>query len=139
MARASTNTALDPDRVAWVQNLMSRVLIHGSRERAIMAEFGIQRRQANNYILAARKEIRDAQALNKEERREALRHILGGVIERATESNDHRSVVSALRELASLDGLNEPDRIELTGSLSVVETDPVKARARLEDLRKIQG
>lgn len=135
----SRNAELAPEKLDRVLDLLPLLYHPLTLERKVAAEFGVGTRQARRYIATARQEIRDKNSQTRNERREELRDTFKMLLRKATEADDPRTAVAAARELANLDGLNEPDRVEITGSMSVVETDPQRARERLDALRKAQG
>lgn len=137
-----TRDKLDPVRIEWVRNLLMRTMIHHKRIRAIETEFGIKKRQAEVYIVAAREEIRRGNDIDRKERRDEMRLFLNDAIESAKADGDWKALSSLSRELTSLDGLKEPDTVrhEISGAMGLaIETDPVIVAARLEELRKKQG
>ena len=139
-----SRSPIDPARISWVQDLISRVMLHNSRINAIMREFGIKKRMAERYIVAAREEISRGNDIDRVARRDALRLAIEGVVDRATESGDHRAVVSGLRELTRLDGVCEVERVavEHSGALGlglITDADPTVVAEKLTELRKKQG
>ena len=123
---------LDPVRVAWTQGLIARVVLHNSRIAAICKEYNIGARQAERYVSAAREEIRKGNDTDRASRRDALRTILEGVVEDAIANGDGRTAVSGLRELVGLDGVAEPERIQVDASHTFgLSLDPAALRAQI--------
>jgi len=119
-------------RVAWTQGLIARVVLHNSRIAAICKEYGIGARQAERYVSAAREEIRKGNDTNRAARRDALRTILEGVVEDAIKNGDGRTAVSGLRELVGLDGVAEPERIQVDSTHTIgLNFDPAVLREQI--------
>jgi hypothetical protein len=123
---------------------MARVLNNSYRERLVAEEFNVTRRMARNYIYRAREEISKGQAATRPERREALRHTFESIMASAVADGDRKNAIFAGREIAKLEGLDEPEvhRHEISGVMGLglaIEPDPDKAQARLAELRVKQS
>jgi hypothetical protein len=130
---------LKAERLDWFEDQLFRFLRPRRMvERDALAQFGIGARQARNYMKAARDRWRENRSANAEEIRQELDGGLRELIARCYEAGDNRTVAVAMRELSNLHGAAEAQKVEISGSLGVVETDPDKARERLAALRTKQ-
>lgn len=124
---------MDPVRVAWTQGLIARVLLHNSRIDAICKQYGVKARQAERYISAAREEIRRGNDIDRVHRRASLRSTLEAIVQDAIENGDGRTAVSGVRELVHLDGVAEPEQIQVNATHTVtgVLLDPAQIREQI--------
>jgi hypothetical protein len=107
-------------------------MLHNSRISAICKEFNVKVRQAERYIVAAREEISRGNNVNRVDRRNALRSTLESVVEDAIANGDGRTAVSGLRELVHLDGVAEPERIQVDSTHTIGLTfDPAILREQI--------
>lgn len=133
--RRGSAAELVPERLDRVLDLLPLLYPNLTLERKVAAEFAIGIRQARRYIAAARKELRDRNDMTRGERRERLRETFQMLLRKAYEAPDLATAVRAGRELALLDGLNEPDQLVVTAGV----VDGAPSLERLEELRKKQA
>jgi len=134
---------VDPARLDWFEaRVFAEMRSPQTTCRLAREQFGIGRRQASRYIAKVRKRWADARSANLEDIRADLDSKLRTIAERAFESGDNRSAVSAVRELKSLHGADGATRvaIEHSGALGLItDADPTVVAEKLTELRKKQG
>jgi hypothetical protein len=124
---------LPPERIEWVRQQLGCFMRAAVLTAKVGAKFGVKDRQARSYIKAARDEIRQGNEVNRPERRAEMRNTLETLAQAAIANGEIGYAISAVRELIGLDGVAEPDRVEISGALQT-EPDPQKAMEQLAEI-----
>jgi len=129
----------DDLRLIEVERLFLQLKGTGAIVREIVSRFGVDERTVYNDLVRVRAEYAPTDE-ERRERRNQHRATLVRMMEQAELEGDPRLARDLAADLARLDGLNEPDRVEHSGTIQtgvlVVPTQPASAEQWAEQFGK---
>lgn len=132
--KGQARTMLDPHRRKLVEQLISLQFTGSSLTAAVMEQLGLKKAQSCAIIAAVYREMAAEAVLEAPMRRNQLRKTLQFFIQRAAADKDYRAVAAYTAQLAKIDGLNAPERVEHSGAVDVSAMTPAQQEARLREL-----
>jgi hypothetical protein len=127
---------LPPDREAEVSRLLSQCVPSAQIREYLSAKWKCKPDQVQKAINEVYFRWSKLPAQDRESRREQMREAFFAFYQRAMKAGSHGPAVTAMDRLCKLDGLYQPDRIEVAEGVgqSLPESDPSKIRQRIVDL-----
>lgn len=131
------------ERVMWVEDQLRLLRPRPAMEREARAKFGIGPRRLRAYITFVRRRWRAAADANISERRDQIRVNLEELYGLALQQKNLARALQAVRELVHLDGLAEPEKLNITHGgkmgMKLEDLDPVELARQAELVGAMAG
>lgn len=136
--KATPKSHAAPQRLDAAIDLLCSGLRYGAVARALAAKFRISERQAQTEIARAYELLAEDEKEARPRRRGKLRTYLWRLARKAETGKDYRAAVAAAGQLARLDGLEAPAKVELSGEVTTIADTmtPVQREARIAELEQ---
>jgi hypothetical protein len=137
--KAPPKSQAAPQRVDAAIDLLCSGLRYGVVARALAAKFHISERQAQTEIARAYELLAEDEKEARPRRRGKLRSYLWHLARAGAKAGDYRAAVAAAGQLARLDGLDAPAKIEHSGEVAIADAmTPVQREKRIAELEKLR-
>jgi hypothetical protein len=140
MGSAITAKNVRTERLEKCEEFLAKTLDRRKAMRKMMRTYNISERQARRYVTAVRRMWeKEARGDHRRTKRAAIRQGYLAVYQSALEEGDRRNALAALRALADLDGLNEPEQHEHTIQAAPQPQDSDKVIQASQRLKMLNG